>query len=265
MNDRIGKIIWMALVLSVMAVSLSTAYAEQEDHQRVKAGPPGPIGPQGPVGPAGPQGLQGPAGADGPQGPSGSSGLTLPTCTAPDVAVLYKGEFICKSAVPHYVDNGDGTVTDNVTGLMWEKKTDMARNNTPCDTTDVHCVTNLYSWSVAPAYTDPDGTLYTDFLAQLNNLVTPNDSVSVCFAGHCDWRIPTIGELRSILTAPYPTCTSAPCIDPIFGPTQAHYYWSFSSFASNAGDAWNVVFYGGFVSHSGKGLNYFARAVRGGN
>jgi hypothetical protein len=39
---------------------------------------------------------------------------------------LYNGAFVCKTAVPHFVDNGDGTVTDNVTGLMWEQKTGVA-------------------------------------------------------------------------------------------------------------------------------------------
>src|SRR5947208_7068323 len=146
------------------------------------AGPAGPAGPQGPVGMPGPPGAtgatgatgvtgpagakgdtgatgatgaagaQGPAGPQGPQGPQGpsGSGTGLPACTAPDVAVLYNGAFICKSAVPHYLDNGDGTVTDNPTGLMWEKKS-------ASGTGDIHDVSNTYTWSAASPYQKPDG------------------------------------------------------------------------------------------------------------
>lgn len=57
-------------------------------------------------------------------------------------------------------------------------------------------------------------------------------------AGHCDWRLPSedgrnspftgARELESILLAPSPPspCGTVPCIDPIFGPTVAFYYWS---------------------------------------
>ncbi len=143
-------------------------------------GPAGPAGPQGPVGMTGPPGAtgatgvtgatgpagakgdtgatgatgatgttgaQGPAGLQGPQGPSGS-GTALPACTTPDVAVLYNGAFVCKSTVPHYVDNGDGTVTDNQTGLMWEQKLASADSRCTSGTqasNDVRCVQNTYS------------------------------------------------------------------------------------------------------------------------
>src|SRR5213078_3571057 len=160
----------------------------------------GPAGPQGPAGPTGPSGAkgdagatgatgatgaQGPAGPQGPQGPSGS-GTGLPACTAPDVAVLYNGALICKSAVPHYLDNGDGTVTDNPTGLMWEKKS-------ASGTGDIHDVSNTYTWSAASPYQKPDGTLFTTFVAGLNggdyynptNLLDEKSaSGGTCFANH---------------------------------------------------------------------------------
>jgi hypothetical protein len=95
------------------------------------AGPAGPIGVPGPVGPAGTQGpvgatgangatgATGPAGAQGPIGTTGAPGLGLPTtCLAGDVAIQYQGAWSCSpSGLPRYVSNGDGTLTDNQTGL----------------------------------------------------------------------------------------------------------------------------------------------------
>ena len=60
---------------------------------------------------------------------------------------------------PSYTDNGDGTITDNVTGLMWEK--DMGEKMT---------------------YEDAFSK------AEQSNL-----------GGHSDWRVPTIKELYSLI------------------------------------------------------------------
>jgi len=180
------------------------------------------------------------------------------------VAVLYNGAFICKSAVPHYVDNGDGTVTDNRTGLMWEKKSAVGSG-------DVHDLNTVYTWSAGNADQKPDGTLFTTFLATLNggDYYNPTDmldetaSPGTCFANHCDWRIPTVVELQSILLAPFP-CGTSPCIDPTFGPAQASFYWSSSSSAGDPVNAWVVVFYNGFAGSGNKVSTFDARAVRGG-
>jgi hypothetical protein len=248
-------------------------------------GPPGPMGPagaagaMGATGATGAQGLQGQpglAGAVGPPGPAGAGG-GLPTCTAPDVAVLYNGAFVCKSTVPRYTDNGDGTVTDNQTGLMWEMPTSAC-------TGEVTCVNNQYTWSatiidsagVPIPDSVADGTLFTDFISGLNggDYFNPASqqffntlAATPCFAKYCDWRIPTYAELFSIYTKNV-VCSSLsgfPCIDPTLGPTQPAAYWSFSynAISNTPFGSLAVQFNNGVNPTSAfKNTNLYARAVR---
>lgn len=69
-----------------------------------------------------------------------------------------------------YTDNGDGTITDNATGLMWEKLTD--------DGT-IHDKDNSYTWANA-------------FAVKIAALNTAN------FAEHNDWRLPNVNELQTL-------------------------------------------------------------------
>jgi len=171
------------------------------------------------------------------------------------VATLESGRF---------VDNGHGTVTDNWTGLQWEKKTTAAGSGQ--NFADPHDVNNRYSWSSGGS--DPDGTVFTDFLGELNNGCESADGITVTggFAEHCDWRLPTIAELQTILLAPYP-CGTSPCIDTtVFGPTVASGYWSSTIFVSNPSYAWGVCFGSGYVfDDGGKSSTDYIRAVRGGS
>ncbi len=174
------------------------------------------------------------------------------------------GSWVCRPTLPRYVDNGDGTVTDHQTGLMWEKKTGTpGGNHLACvsdSCTDPHDVNNMYFWA-PPGTWAPPSLEFRDYLERLNDLKSPNDGTSTpCFANHCDWRLPTIGELRSILSAPYPTCSASPCIDPTFGPTQDT-YWSSTAYYPNA--AMTVSFREGYVSNTKAAIG-FVRAVRGG-
>ena len=76
-----------------------------------------------------------------------------------------------KGLVRSYTDNGDGTVTDNQTGLTWEKKSDDG---------SIHDKDTLYTWSDA----------FSVFIAGLN---------TASFAGHNDWRLPNRFELESLV------------------------------------------------------------------
>ena len=115
---------------------------------------------------------------------------------------------------------------------------------------------------------------FTDFLARLNGLFDP-DAATGCFANRCDWRLPEISELQTILigfnAAPgqAATCNVSPCIDPDFaaigGPTASSIYWSASSLATNPTSAWSASFINGFVNNVINANDFFVRAVRAGS
>jgi hypothetical protein len=197
-----------------------------------------------------------------------------------------------KGAALSYTDNADGTITDNNTGLMWERKVKL--DSTP-DGTNPHDADNRYPWGgsctsetacnsggtccqtsadcVSPhtcTITDAQSTGLTIFgwVAQLN---TAN------FAGHNDWRIPNVRELHTIVDygvinpsvasafqgascgAGCTDITSAACSCTVSG-----FYWSSSTVATTPGSAWGVTFSYGTVGLGAKVTNFYVRAVRGG-
>lgn len=212
---------------------------------------PGPSGPQGPAGPPGPGGTL--------ESFDELAGLacTTPGGQAGSLEVSYRsGVARLRCLVPgvRFMDNGDGTITDLLTGLMWEKKDG---EDGVADLANPHDVDNQYMW---------DAAMGGDWLDRLNGrLIYTRDEGG--FAGYSDWRLPTLAELRMILSAEYPNCPSAPCIDPIFGPTTSDptgpaYYWSASSAVPTY--AWRVNFNNGNALISYKDGTFHVRAVRGG-
>jgi predicted heme/steroid binding protein len=169
---------------------------------------------------------------------------------------------------PRFIDNGDGTVTDTTTALMWEKKT-----------TDgsVHDVGNTYTWSTGTGDYNFDGTAKTDFLDKLNDTAGGGQH---CFAGYCDWRLPneegqnTPGapeELETILDYTQGNCGggTGPCVFPALGPTQLiqsrpDYYWSATTIAGYPPTAFGVGFDFGAVTFFTKPFSLYVRAVRSG-
>ncbi len=155
----------------------------------------------------------------------------------------------------NYKDNGDGTITDKVTGLMWEKKSN--------DSTGIlHDVNNAYPWS------DSSSVTIWDCLDDVNA------EGGKGFANHRDWRIPNVRELQSIVDyeIPFPGPTVASAFNTNCGGntvftgscTAASAYWSSSTFAGLPTNAWYVYFYFGFVNSVDKSLPLSVRAVRGG-
>jgi hypothetical protein len=144
-----------------------------------------------------------------------------------------------------------GTVTDNLTGLQWERKTDDA---------SVHDKDNYYSWTSMfdEDGTNADGTAFTTFLATLNS--------GSCFAGQCDWRLPTRGELQTILLEESTPCATIPCFDQeVFGPAPGGFFHvSSTTNAVFPHEVWEVNFVSGGVGSDIKGSFHYPRAVRGG-
>lgn len=106
-----------------------------------------------------------------------------------------------------------------------------------------------------------DGTAFTDYLSRLNNC-TSSDGTDHSFDGswgYCDWRLPTIQKLKTILD-----CSFSPCINPVFGATAANSYWSATTYALNPGFAYDVGFGDGILHLDLKGATFGVRAVRAG-
>ena len=152
-----------------------------------------------------------------------------------------------------YTDNGDGTITDDNTGLMWEKQS---------QDLSIHDVRNTYTWDRA----------FDVHVAGLNGMN---------FAGHRDWRVPNVKELQSIVNYgnQFPavslafntnctsgctvrTCSCTAIRDP---ESPASGYWSSTTSAGGPGNALFVGFGDGFLTSDNKAFGFFVRAVRGGS
>jgi len=131
-----------------------------------------------------------------------------------------------------FLDNGDGTVTDTCTGLMWQQDTADVNGDSTIDAKDT------LQWQQALQYCE-----------------------ALEFAGHGDWRLPNVRELQTIVNYG----TWSPAIDPIF-QSMLPWYWSSTTdlVYDNTHRAWCIEFNSGLVDHNPrlKTYWYYIRAVR---
>ncbi|MBA3029921.1 MAG: DUF1566 domain-containing protein [Desulfobacteraceae bacterium] len=141
-------------------------------------------------------------------------------------------------------------VRDNVTGLIWENKTDDG---------GIHDKDNTYTWydpnpttNGGNAGTAGNGTDTKDFIDALN---------AANFGGHHDWRLPTVKELSRVVNAD----RYNPMINTsYFSNTMSSNYWSSTTNVDLTGYAWYVNFGNGYVDNYHKSSTVYVRAVRGG-
>jgi hypothetical protein len=135
---------------------------------------------------------------------------------------------------PRFIDNVNGTVTDNLTGLIWLK-------NANCFGTQ--------AWKQA--------------LSSANALASGGACSLTDGSAAGDWRLPSRKELRSL--ADYSQVNPAlPTGHPFIGMPVSN-CWSSTTYASTTADAWYVDMYGGqVVSNADKSNSYYVWPVRGG-
>jgi hypothetical protein len=141
---------------------------------------------------------------------------------------------------PRFTDNGDGTVTDELTGLIWLRNADCFGQK---------------AWAHALS----DCSTLGDGDCGLTDSSSPND-----------WRLPNDRELHSLVdySRPPPQSPSGGAALPSGHPfinAQPSIYWSSTTHSAFNQRAWHVNFGDGTVHHDGKTYQFYVWCVRGGN
>jgi hypothetical protein len=144
---------------------------------------------------------------------------------------------VCTTAAfaSSFKDNGNETVTDLTTNLMWQQCS--AGYSTVTTTCDTSSGTILYTWENAITYCE-----------------------GLMVGGFTDWRLPNIKELKSIADM----AIYNPTINVTYFPNPAaSFYLSSTTEASWSGAAWTVNFASGVASSQIKANTFYVRCVRG--
>lgn len=132
---------------------------------------------------------------------------------------------------PRFTDNANGTVTDNLTGLVWLKNANTF---------------SVKNWEKA---------------MRICKNLADNGSDITDGSKPGDWHLPSVKELQSLIDfSNYnPALTSGhPFIN-----IQATYYWTSTTYAGIGTLAWSAIIVNGYVYTNDKRRSYYVWPVRG--
>ena len=160
--------------------------------------------------------------------------LTIAMAPAPALAQTCRDDIPASAPDSRFSANGDGTVTDKATGLIWKQ---CAEGLSGAD-----CLTGgatTFTWQQALQHAE-----------------------AAVFAGSSLWRMPNKKELASLVEQ---RC-HFPAINSRFFPNTptGTVFWSSSPLANSPSSAWYVGFSYGYVYFSNKNYALYVRLVRGG-
>jgi hypothetical protein len=144
---------------------------------------------------------------------------------------------------PRFTDNGNGTVTDKLTGLIWLK--------------NANCTDTVGGIAKGSGYLTWAGALIWS-----NNLANGNCGLSDGSAAG-QWRLPTVSELQSLVNSQQ-TNQGIWLNGQGFSSVQSSNYWSSTTYAPYTSYAWLVYMNVGSVYYGYKTGSYYVWPVRGG-
>jgi hypothetical protein len=146
---------------------------------------------------------------------------------------------------PRFTNHGDGTITDDLTGLMWAEDANDMATAYPSFDTDAPAGNGVVTWQHA-----------LDYVIMLN---------SVNYLGYNDWRLPNFNELMSLQNQGdgLTWLTTSGFIN---ADTLTQVFWSSTTYEASLTYAKIVNdVYGVSGSQPKTSINYFTWPVRGGN
>ena len=132
-----------------------------------------------------------------------------------------------------FSDNGNGTVTDNLTGLIWMQNAD--------------CLESTKLWN--------DAVDYPNTLASGTCGLSDASVIG-------DWRLPNVNELQSLID--YSQYSPGLPSGHPFLNIQSDYYWTSTTFKGDSDRAWRIGMHTDVVFTGNKTNSYYVWPVRGG-